>query len=207
MALKGRGPVEHLNRYRKAKMIEAFLEDEIGGKIKDFTILDVGCGNGQISEYFMHKNTVYGVDVEDKRNDTASEFQFSLIEDEILPFEEDTFDIVVSHHVIEHVNDQSKHLSEINRVLKNNGCVYLGCPNKGSPFMAGHVGNSSVLNWKEAIQLFDKANFYWEECYTKLLSNPEKYFCELKIGKYIPTFLIKLIKPWYPSHCFILKSS
>jgi len=205
MALKGRGPVEYLNRHRKAKMIEAFLKDAIEGLVEGFTILDVGCGNGQISEYFISKNCVFGVDVEDKRDGVVSDFQFSLIKDEVLPFDDNYFDIVISHHVIEHVNNQLKHLSEIHRVLKSDGYAYLGCPNKGSPFMAGHVGNDSVLTWREAIDLFDAASFDWEEYYTRLLSNPDKYFCEMNIGKFIPSKIIKILKPWYPSHCFILQ--
>jgi len=205
MTLKGRGPVEHLNRQRKARMIEAFLKDALGRSINGYTMLDVGCGNGQISEYFMSKNSVYGVDVEDKRDSVESDYQFSLIQDETLPFEDNTFDIIISHHVIEHVKDQAKHLSEISRVLKNDGCVYLGCPNKGSPFMAGHIGNNSVPTWKEVTALLDTANFSWGEYYTRLLSEPDKYYCELKLGKYVPSFFIKLLKPWYPSHCFILQ--
>ena len=199
MALKGRGPVEYLNRQRKAKMIEAFLNDAIDRSVNGCTILDVGCGNGQISEYFMLNNTVYGVDVEDKRDDSGSKYQFSLIQDETLPFEENMFDIVISHHVIEHVNNQTKHLSEIKRVLKKDGYAYLGCPNKSSPFMAGHVGNDSVLTWNEAIALFGTVKFSWEEYYTRFLSNPDKYHCELKIGKYIPSIFINLFKRWYPS--------
>ncbi len=205
MLLKGKGPVEYLNRQRKAKMIEAFFEDALGSPINGFTILDVGCGNGQISEYFVSKNIVYGVDIEDKRNDISSSFQFSLLQDEILPFKDNMFDLVVSHHVIEHVNDQIKHLSEIKRVLKKNGQAYLGCPNKSSPFMAGHVGNDSVLSRKEAGILFETVGFSWEDYYTRFLSSPDKYFCEFKIGKYFPSKIIKLLRCWYPSHCFILK--
>ena len=203
--LKGKGPVEFLNRQRKARMIEAFLVDKMKCPIEGFQILDVGCGNGQISSYFSARNNVVGVDVEDKRSIENSSFKFILLENESLPFNNNYYDIVISHHVIEHVSDQKKHMSEIARVLSSNGIAYLGCPNKESPFMAGHVGNDSVLSWDEAIKLIETVNFSWEEYYTKLLSFPDRYYCEIKLGKYIPTKIIKLFRKWYPSHCFIIE--
>lgn len=205
MSLKGKGPVHHLNRSRKAKMIEAFLEDELGGDIDGYRMLDIGCGNGQISNFFSQRNDVSGVDVEDKRTEESTDYDYQLINDETLPFADHTFDIIISHHVIEHVADQIAHLSEINRTLKPQGLAYLGCPNKGSPFMAGHVGNDSVLTRQKAEELFAMTGFKWQETYTKFLSQPRRYHCELSIGQFIPEFAIKLLRPWYPSHCYILR--
>lgn len=207
MALRGRGPVEHLDRQRKARMIEAFLADALGEAVRTRKILDIGCGNGQISHYFSENNFVQGVDVEDKRNTEDSSFNFSLIADESLPFEDDSFDIVISHHVIEHVHDQRRHLSEMKRVVAPNGIAYLGCPNKSSPFMAGHVGNDSVLTRNEAVELFKEAEFEWEDYYLRLLAEPIKYHCETRLGRYLPRVLVKLLSPWYPGHCFILRPS
>jgi 2-polyprenyl-3-methyl-5-hydroxy-6-metoxy-1,4-benzoquinol methylase len=51
-----------------------------------------------------------------------------------LPFPDEYFDVVVSNHVIEHVSDQQLHLSEIARVLKPNGVVYLATPNRLWPW-------------------------------------------------------------------------
>jgi SAM-dependent methyltransferase len=205
MSLKGKGPVVHLNRSLKAKMIEAFLLDATGAPIEEYNLLDIGCGNGQTSEYFSEKNQVYAVDVKDQRK-TETQLNFQLVENEHLPFDNGFFDIVFSHHVIEHVNDQTKHLSEIKRVLKKPGLAYLGCPNRSSPFMAGHVGNNKLLDYQDALNLFDKVGLEPEEYYTRLLSNPDKYHCEVNIGKFLPTMFIKLFKPWYPSHCFILRN-
>lgn len=207
MTLKGRGPVENLNRQRKAKMIEAFLKDTTDRDVVDYKILDIGCGNGQISNYFAESNDVCGVDVEDKRNDKLSKFDFTLIKDELLPFADNNFDIVISHHVIEHVNNQQLHLAEMLRVLKPDGVAYLGCPNKGSPFMAGHKGNNMVPRRKDAIMLIEQCDVSWKDYYFKLLSEPKKYYCEVAIGKYVPSILLKVVKDWYPGLCFILKKN
>lgn len=207
MTLKGRGPVENLNRQRKAKMIEAFLKDTIDRDVANFKILDIGCGNGQISNYFAESNDVCGVDVEDKRSDKSSKFDFTLIKDELLPFADSNFDIVISHHVIEHVKNQQLHLAEMLRVLKSDGVAYLGCPNKGSPFMAGHKGNDIVLRRNEAIMLIEEGDASWEDYYYKLLTEPEKYYCEISIGKYLPKIFIRAVKNWYPGLCFILRKN
>ncbi|MBT8228697.1 MAG: methyltransferase domain-containing protein, partial [Bacteroidia bacterium] len=47
-----------------------------------------------------------------------------------LPFEEGTFDIVVSSEVIEHVPDPLKAITEMHRVLKPGGILVLTTPNR-----------------------------------------------------------------------------
>ena len=205
MRLKGKGPVHHLNRSSKARMIEAFFIKALGVPVAGMRILDIGCGNGQIGNHFAQNNDVVGVDIEDRTGGMGLAFKYLLIQDENLPLDDATFDLIISHHVIEHVNDQSRHLDEIRRALKPSGTAYIGCPNKDSPFMAGHIGNDSVLNAKEAEALFRLAGFTWQEMYTDFLSKPDTFFCDLKLGKYFPSFCIKLFKKWYPSHCYLLK--
>jgi len=48
---------------------------------------------------------------------------------EQLPFADATFDLLVLDQVIEHVNDQSRVLTEAFRVLKPGGAMYVACPN------------------------------------------------------------------------------
>ncbi|MCJ8320899.1 MAG: methyltransferase domain-containing protein [Colwellia sp.] len=198
-------PVRHLNRTRKALMIEAFLEDVFQNKIKSLKILDVGCGNGQIANYFAQKNDCYGVDIQKQFLDKNCNFTFQQITNEILPFKDNTFDVVLSHHVIEHVENQQLHLTELSRVINQNGIIYLACPNKSSAFMKGHIGNDKVLRYKELINLLQELNFSYVEFYTRFLSNPSKYHCPLYLGKIIPSSIISLFKPWYPSQCYLLK--
>jgi SAM-dependent methyltransferase len=53
---------------------------------------------------------------------------------EELPFPEDTFDLVLSHEVLEHVDDDVACLREIVRCLKPGGRLILFCPNRWYPF-------------------------------------------------------------------------
>lgn len=45
-----------------------------------------------------------------------------------MPFSEETFDMVIANHVLEHVNDADKALAEIRRVLKRDGHAILQTP-------------------------------------------------------------------------------
>ena len=74
---------------------------------------------------------------------------------EKLPFTVDTFDLVLSHEVIEHVQDDALAVREIVRVLKPGGRLALFCPNRGYPFETHgiywrgryHFGNMPLVNW------------------------------------------------------------
>lgn len=203
--VRGRGPVVHLNRKIKALMIEAFLIEATGEPISGKKILDIGSGNGEISEYFAYNNTQYSVDVQDLRRNKKSKANFFLVTSEKLPFEENFFDIVISSHVIEHVSDQAEHLKEIHRVLKPNGIGYIGTPNKTSPIMEGHVGNDKVLHFKEMTSLFSSHGFMPEPLSVKLMKQPFKYHCEIKAGRFFPGWVLKLLQPLFPSQSFLLK--
>lgn len=203
MGLKGKGEVRYLSRTKKALMIEAFILEHLKrNELENATILDIGSGNGNISEYFAQKNTVHSVDIEDKRTEKGQAI-FQTVDSEKLPFENATFDIVISHHVIEHVSDQNKHLSELRRVLKSEGIVYLATPNKSSPIMEGHKGNNMVLKWPEMQPLF-KNHFNNVTCYSmKAIKEPNKFHMTQKYGQKIPEFILKKIYSLFPSHIFI----
>ena len=88
-------------------------------------VLDVGCGNKPYEEIFAGNTESYtGCDIvqSDKHKVDviwpATELKFT----------NHSFDTVFSTQVIEHVNDPFKMLAEINRVLKDNGCLILSAP-------------------------------------------------------------------------------
>lgn len=46
-----------------------------------------------------------------------------------LPFKNNTFDLILFNHVIEHISNYEKAVKEIYRVLKKNGYLYIATPN------------------------------------------------------------------------------
>ena len=202
--MRGRGPVVHLNRSRKAGQIEAVVRDYRGQPTKGLRTLDIGCGNGGISNVFCELNEHYGVDIADQRKQPCGDFEFRQVDSALLPFGDGFFDVVLSNHVIEHVPDQSLHLSEIRRVLTPGGCAYLATPNRSSPIMEGHVGNPLVLKYRDMAPLFRNAGFIVKEYALDVAADPARFAGEVAWAKFLPRSLLKLARPLFPSHIFML---
>ena len=99
-------------------------------------VLDIGAGSGHIASALGQlagpSGSVWAVDVHDQRR-TNDGYEFKQVDGTHLPFEPDSFDVVLSNHVIEHVGaraDQLDHLREIHRVLASSGVCYLAVPNR-----------------------------------------------------------------------------
>ena len=120
------------NRQSKAEKILIILKEALGKPVKNLNILDIGTGNGEISSMIGRYNNVTSVDLYDTRQ-VSDHYNFSRC-NESLPFKALSFDIVISNHVIEHVTNQELHISEIKRVLKTDGVLYLATPNRLWPF-------------------------------------------------------------------------
>jgi SAM-dependent methyltransferase len=74
---------------------------------------------------------------------------------EFLPLPASTFDLILSHEVIEHVEDDRAAICEMIRVLRPGGRVVLFAPNRGYPFETHgvywkgryHFGNQPLVNY------------------------------------------------------------
>ena len=130
---QGHAVLDLPSRRLKGEKIEHLLGLPTGRK-RD--LLEVGTGSGGIAHYFAREArgdfSVTAVDVTDSRL-VRDGFAFERIDSTTLPFAAETFDVVVTNHVIEHVGDrvaQKHHLQEIARVLRPGGQVYLAVPNR-----------------------------------------------------------------------------
>lgn len=122
------------SRKNKGLKIERLLR--LTERVGPMRVLEIGTGSGGIAHYFAtHPTldcTVTAVDVKDQRL-VYEGYTFVLVSDTSLPFEDESFDVVLSNHVIEHVGDreaQLMHLKEIRRVLARGGIGYLAVPNR-----------------------------------------------------------------------------
>ena len=201
---RGRGPVVHLPRKRKAQMIQAILRDFLNRRIRGYRILDVGTGNGEIADYFAEENEVVSIDIQDQRNRVDSNYLFAQVDSAKIPFRSGMFDIVMSHHVIEHLDNQKQHLREVRRVMKSRGVCYLGTPNRSSILMEGHRNNHRVLRYRQMGPLFRDCGFSYIKYTTRMLKQPEQFHCEMAYGRLLPFFLLNSMNFLYPSHVFLL---
>lgn len=204
MCLRGRGPVARLDRSEKARMIDTVIAEHLAKPVRGLRILDIGCGNGDIAMHFADENVVTGIDVRDQRRSVTA-FEFRQVVDAHIPFDDSSFDLVISNHVIEHIPQQDIHLQEMRRVLEPGGCAYLATPNRSSPLMEGHIDNQKVLRWSEMDPLFRSAGFRPVEMSVEILVRPFHFHTEVRGARWLPRPLLRLLRPLFPSHIFILE--
>jgi DNA-binding transcriptional MerR regulator/trans-aconitate methyltransferase len=99
-------------------------------------VLELGCGDANL--WRKNKDRIpKGVDItlsdfsKGMLNDAkitlgekAKNFKFQIIDAEDIPYEECSFDIIIANHMLYHVDNIVKALSEIHRVLKPGGYFY-----------------------------------------------------------------------------------
>lgn len=129
MPMKGYADSTVARRLNKARKIEAIL-----GGVDGLDLLDLGAGSGFLSNYFAERGArVVGADRE--VGPYVSAAPFVCIDGPALPVADNSFDVVVFNHVIEHVGPrpaQDAMLAEIARVLRPTGRLYLAAPNRWS---------------------------------------------------------------------------
>jgi SAM-dependent methyltransferase len=116
----------------------------IGDRLADAKVLDYGCGAGQIVKLLRDAGisafgceTFYGGGVA-KILDGLEAFILPM-KDAIIPFPDNTFDLVINNQVMEHVEDIDLALAEIHRTLKPGGTVLSLFPDR-SVWREGHCG-------------------------------------------------------------------
>ena len=100
-------------------------------------ILDVGCGLGMYVEKFRQfSSDVYGVDVDADKVAEAGRRLPNIYESpaESLPFPDESFDVILLHEVIEHVDDDREAIREAYRCLAPGGQIVIYAPNRLYPF-------------------------------------------------------------------------
>jgi len=118
--------------YRSAKVI-AFLDR--AGVAVNGRILDAGCGGGGMPLSLAEEaSLVVGIDPAERFQEAGvrlgqerslTNLHFALADGMYLPFADGSFDLVLSHAVIEHVADAPLYLREAARVLAPGGRMYL----------------------------------------------------------------------------------
>lgn len=107
---------------RELFILECANETKYGG-----LILDAGAGECQYKKFFTN-HTYVGIDLGIGQQDWNYHNLDVISNLENLPFKDNSFDSILCIQVLEHVKEPLLVLQELNRVLKNDGQLYLSVP-------------------------------------------------------------------------------
>ncbi|BFM39487.1 class I SAM-dependent methyltransferase [Synechocystis sp. LKSZ1] len=88
--------------------------------------LDVGCGSKPYQKLFDASEYI-GLEIDSENNRKNKKADYFYQGDKF-PFNDEEFDSVISNEVLEHIFNPDTFLSEINRVLKNQGTLLITVP-------------------------------------------------------------------------------
>lgn len=161
-------------------------------------VLDIGSGNGKLAFAIAErKNEVIGLDISKVAISIAQERQKNLKQElpvlfkhgdaRKLAFEDNTFDIIISQDLVEHIteDDFKIHLKEVSRVLKPGGSYLFWTPSalKGGSSHGLHI-KEYTLNELNTIINETQFNYTWYDL----------RFYKIKLIVKIPQSLIASVK-------------
>jgi len=130
-------------KYKRDELIKLYWQYHQRFKsIKTFSafngsVLDIGGGHGGLvfwKEYLPPARTDLKMSIVDlQKGDFFNKYdKYAILnlDNETLPFENESFDFIMLSHLIEHVKDWKSLLDQCKRVLKKSGVIYIETPSK-----------------------------------------------------------------------------
>ena len=122
------------------------------GNLEGKKILDFGSGEGITANHFAKKNDVIAIEPSEEMLSNAwKDNEYNQIVGDVnalFLFEDETFDIIICHNVLEYIDDKEAVVKALTRVLKKDGVLSIAKHNR-----AGRVMQMAVL-----LDDFEKAN-------------------------------------------------
>lgn len=151
--LSGCIPQDHCRQTNSQQLLRDHVS--MGAALAD--VLDFGCGDGRSIDLFkelLPSIKWAGVDIEsspevDTRKRTDG--NFFTYDGRTLPFSSESFDLVYSSQVMEHVRDPEFALEEICRVLRRGG-LFIGQTSQFEPYHSYSLWNFTIYGWKRIVE-------------------------------------------------------
>jgi ubiquinone/menaquinone biosynthesis C-methylase UbiE len=212
---------EHLQRY--------ILACEY---VKDKKVLDAACGSGYGTKMLKDAGAAscYGLDISEESVKNAQKIYgaenigYFTGDVNALPYENATFDIVVSFETIEHILDGKKWIKESSRILKEDGIFIVSTPNRimmnpgayfhEKPKNPYHIFEYSALEFiGELLEEYDLIKLYGQIFGDEHKISQSHYLKQTKLilKKLIPNSFISIIRKFrshnkYLNHSYQLLS-
>ncbi len=172
------------------KKILDFLPFEAGMKI-----LDLGTGSGYLSFPIAKKypnTTIIGLDIVEKalevnrfkaKEKNVQNISFITYDGINFPFADNEFDMVISRYALHHFPNIQKSISEISRVIKSDGFLFISDPtpnvNDTSRFVDGYMqlkkdGHIKFYTKDEWLQMCEKYGLRFKKSFDSTIRFPKK---------------------------------
>jgi len=115
-----------LKEYRLCELEYIFKKFEIN-QIRKKNVLDFGFGDGFQAHFLKKKNfNISAIDIKKKKDIEEKDINFLIYDGQKIPFENNTFNIIFSSNVLEHLNNLDDIQKEFFRVLDDDGiCIHI----------------------------------------------------------------------------------
>ena len=163
-------------------------------------VLEVGCGMGHLLTWLVDSYQVYGADInpwaltESRRNVPLGSFLL-LSAEELGAFQDASFQIVVSKHVVEHLPNPERSIAEMSRVLAPGGLLLLATPNLSSPMR--DVKKERWIGYQDPTHINMRLPEQWLDLLRAYRLSPKRIFSDgfwdAPYISWLPTKLQKLL--------------
>lgn len=96
-------------------------------------VLDIGCGRGFLLPFLLKKGCeVFGIDISASRivsEGFAAYHQLDLEKKQRIPYQDESFDVIILADFIEHIKNLDSIFSELKRLLKSDGIIIVSTGN------------------------------------------------------------------------------
>ena len=177
-----------------------WIFDTLAKLPKDANVLELGSGSGalwlNIADRIPAKWNITLSDLSPGMLDaawrnlvvTGRNFKFEQIDAQSIPYNDEAFDIVIANHMIYHIPDRAKALSEIKRVLK-----------KGGHLIATAVCENHMKEITDWLRRIGKDHDFSPFVFSFTLENGkeqlEEFFSRVTLSRYEDTLNITEIEP------------
>jgi len=193
--------------------------------VRNKKVLEIGCATGIILDKLKkHTSFLRGIDISPEMIKIAKRKGLKVVLSDVvsIPFKDKTFDVVFSLKTLPHVENIRKAISEISRVTKNNGHIFLDFYNPYSfkclsvfvkgliinrgifirhdtlPKIKNYIPNNLSIESVSGIRIFTPSTFIYNIPLLKdLFDYLEGRFCDSYFKYFGSYLLIKLKKNDY----------
>ena len=184
-----------MNMYDTNRRLEVIFFDFLSTEnLKDKLLLDAGCGTGLFTINALDRGAIVTsvdispklVEITKRKNPRSNAIVASLLK---LPFDDNTFDFVISSEVIEHTPDPYAATLELIRVLKPGGKICITVPNRTFWYFSVKIANFLKIRDYQGLENWVHFNEYRRFLTTNKIKI-EKYK-----GIHLFPFLISFLNP------------